>query len=403
MKYIIILGDGMPDYPLEELGGKTPLEYARIPHLDKLTEHGEIGTAKTVPEGLVPGSDVANLSVMGYDPSRYYTGRSPLEAAGMGLKLGNLDLAIRCNLVTLSQDEPYSRKTMLDFGVGNLSSSEGAALLADIAEVLGNESLKFYPGVGYRHLLIWENGPAAELFRLTPPHDLYGREVGAFLPAGERGADMLNLMEKSHALLAGHPFNEERRQRGLAPANSIWLWGQGGKPRLDSFQEKYGIEGAVISAVDLIKGIGACASLEVLDVPGATGTVETNYAGKVSAALEALQGGLDFVFLHIEAPDEAGHRGKLETKIKAIEEIDAKVVGEMLKGLEDFADYKLLAMADHPTPLAIRTHTSEAVPFCLYRKRDALRHPGRTFSEKTAAKGSYFDPGWKLTDYFLQR
>ncbi len=403
MKYIVILGDGMPDYPLEELGGKTPLEYAHTPRLDMLAKCGEMGLAKTVPDELSPGSDVANLSVLGYDPSRYYTGRSPLEAAGMGVELGAEDLTFRCNLVTLSEHEPYAGKTMLDYSADEIGSEEAAVLIDEAARQLGNETLKFYPGISYRHLLVWENGPLPELFRLTPPHDISGREIAPFLPGGEKGRFILSLMEKSSTILAGHPINNQRRARGLKPANSLWLWGQGKKPLMDSFRDKYGLEGAVISAVDLIKGLGRCASLQVMEVPGATGTVQTNYAGKVSAALESLQEGLDFVFIHIEAPDEAGHRGEPETKIKAIEEIDAKIVGEMLRGLDDFLDYKLLALSDHPTPLSLRTHTREAVPFCIYRKGEPVRHSKRVFSEKAAVGGLSFNPAWKLMDYFLTK
>jgi len=403
MKYIVILGDGMADYPLEELDGKTPLEYARTPNLDRLARCGEIGMAKTVPDNFPPGSDVANLSVLGYDPVRYYTGRSPLEAAGMGVELGESDLAFRCNLVTLSEDEPYSSKKMQDYSAGDINSSEGAVLIAEVSRILGNEVLRFYPGVGYRHLLVWKDGPLPELFRLTPPHDIPGREIDRFLPRGEKGKDILALMEKSSAILSCHPLNEKRRSEGLNPANSIWLWGQGKKPRLDSFRSKYGLSGAVISAVDLIKGLGVCASLEVIEVPGATGKIETNYAGKVSAALQALREGMDFVFLHIEAPDEAGHQGELETKIKAIEEIDAKVVGEIQRGLDAFPSYKILALTDHPTPLSLRTHTREAVPFCLHKKGDGLRNPDLIFSEKAAAGRLYFDPAWKLMDYFIAR
>lgn len=401
MKYIVILGDGMPDYPLDELDGKTPLEYARTPNLDRLAKCGEIGTAKTVPDNLSPGSDVANLSVLGYDPATFYTGRSPLEAAGMGVELDESDLTFRCNLVTLSDDEPYSSKKMLDYSAGDIDSSEGAVLIAEISRVLGNNVLRFYPGVGYRHLLVWKDGPLPELFQLTPPHDIPGRDIDRFLPGGEKGINILALMEKSSALLSKHPLNEKRRLEGIKPANSIWLWGQGKKPRLNSFRSKYGLNGAVISAVDLIKGLGVCASLEVIEVPGATGKIETNYAGKVSAALKALQEGMDFIFLHIEAPDEAGHQGELETKIKAIEEIDAKVVGEMLRGLDTFPSYKILALADHPTPLSLRTHTREAVPFCLYKNGGGLHNPDLIFSEKAAARGLYFDPAWKLMDYFI--
>ncbi len=403
MKYIIILGDGMPDYPLDELGGETPLEYARTPNLDLLARCGETGLAKTVPDELLPGSDVANLAVMGYDPSKYYTGRSPLEAAGMGVELDDEDLTFRCNLVTLSDDEPYSRKKMLDYSAGEISSVEAAVLINEFARLPGIDSLKFYPGVSYRHLAVWESGPLPDHFRLTPPHDISGREIAEFLPAGEKGAFILSIMERSSFFLNGHSLNKERREKGLKPANSLWLWGQGKKPRFDAFRDKYGLEGAIISAVDLLKGLGRCASLEVIEVPGATGTLHTNYSGKVSAALESLQHGLDFVFLHIEAPDEAGHRGEVETKIEAIEKLDAKIVGEMLRGLESLADYKLLALSDHPTPLSLRTHTRESVPFCIYRKGEPVRHPERSFSEKAAAAGLNFDPGWKLMKYFLTK
>ena len=269
MKYIIILGDGMPDYPLEELEGKTPLEYAQTPNLDRLAKCGETGMAKTVPEELSPGSDVANLSVLGYDPSRYYTGRSPLEAAGMGVKLDDLDLTIRCNLVTLSDDEPYSRKIMLDYGAGDISSSESAVLMDEVACALGNEVLKFYPGVGYRHLLVWKNGPLPELFRLTPPHDISDREISEFLPGGEKGTNILTLMEKSNTLLSGHPLNKERRLKGLKPANSLWLWGQGKNRVWTVSRKNMGSTGGHLCG-NLIKGIGVCASLEVIEVPGAT-------------------------------------------------------------------------------------------------------------------------------------
>ena len=342
---------------------------------------------------------------MGYDPSRYYTGRAPLEAAGMGVELSSDDLTFRCNLVTLSDDEPYSRKKMLDYSAGEISSAEAADLIHDVARLLVIDSLKFYPGVGYRHLAVWENGPKPDHFSLTPPHDISGREIAGFLPAGEKGAFILSIMERSSSFLNGHPINKQRREKGLNPANSLWLWGQGKKPRFDAFRDKYGLEGAIISAVDLLKGLGRCASLEVIDVPGATGTLHTNYSGKVSAALEALQHGLDFIFLHIEAPDEAGHRGEVETKIEAIEKFDAKVVGEMLRGLESLGDYdyKLLILSDHPTPLSVRTHTRESVPFCIYRKGTPVRDPGRPFSEKAAAAGLNFDPGWKLMKYFLKK
>jgi len=407
-KYIVVLGDGMPDYPLQELGGKTPLEYARTPHLDMLAGRGVMGLARTVPEGLPPGSDVANLSALGYDPVKYYTGRSPLEAAGMGIELEAADLTLRCNLVTLSEEDSYNAKKMLDYSAGEIGSAEAAVLIEEIGKSLGNETLKFHNGFSYRHLLIWKEGPGPELFELTPPHDISGEVIWSFLPGGEKGGIILSLMEKSAAILAKHPINTQRRGQGLSPANSIWLWGEGRKPNLEAFRDKYGFEGGVISAVDLIKGLGRCMSLEVADVQGATGTIHTNYAGKVSAAFDFLAGGLDFVFLHIEAPDEAGHQGELETKIRAIEDVDTKVVGELLRGLEDFRDYRLLVLSDHPTPLSRRTHTREDVPFCIYDKSDQKRQAtGRNYSEKDAAAAVadvpmfFFDPGWTLMGHFL--
>ena len=400
-KYTVLLGDGMPDYPVRELNGKTPLEYARTPWLDKLAMCGRMGLARTVPDDLPPGSDVANLSVLGYDPARYYTGRSPLEAAGMGLELRESDLTFRCNLVTLSDEEPYGRKKMADYSAGEISSPEAAVLIDGIKDLLGSETLKFYHGVSYRHLLVWENGPPPGSFGLTPPHDISGQEIAPFLPCGEKGESICSMMERSVPFLAGHPINQERLAKGHNPANSIWLWGQGRKPQLKAFQEKYGLSGGVISAVDLIKGLGRCASLDVVDVPGATGNIHTNYSGKVSAALKLLEDGLDFVFVHIEAPDEAGHQGDTEMKIRAIEDFDAKVVGEMLRGMEGFRDFRLLAISDHPTPLSLRTHTREAVPFCIYEKGVPQTRPDRTYCEKDAAGELSFDPAYKLMAYFL--
>lgn len=401
MKYVVILGDGMPDYPLDELGGKTPLEYARTPNMDKLAKCGEMGTVKSVPDGMPAGSDVANLSVMGYDPARYYTGRSPIEAVAMGVEMSDQDLTFRCNLVTLSDEEPYKSKSMLDYSAGEISTAEAREIMNAVGQKLGSEIHSFYPGVSYRHLMVWRGGPSPDGFKLTPPHDISGKEITDYLPQGENSSVLLEFMEKSGAFLKEHPVNRDRLARGLKPANSIWLWGEGRKPRLDSFREKYGLEGVVISAVDLIKGLGILSGLEAADVPGATGTITTDFRGKAQRALKELHSGSDFIFVHVEAPDEAGHQGDIETKIKAIEEIDEKVVGEILRGLEDFPEYKLMVLSDHPTPLSLRTHTSEAVPFCIFKKGTPLKNPKGEYSESFAAKGIYIEKGHELMDYFL--
>ena len=401
MKYLVILGDGMPDYPCAELGGKTPLQYARTPQMDRLAQMGEFGMVKSVPDNMPPGSDVANLSIMGYDPARYYTGRAPIEAVAMGVDLAGDDTAFRCNLVTLSAEEPYAAKTMLDYSAGEIETEEAHVLIDELAKRLGNGIFHFYPGISYRHLMVWRSGP--QNFDQTPPHDIYGKVIGNYLPAGEDGEKLLALMEESHALLPLSPVNRERLARGAKAANSIWLWGQGRKPSLDSFVKKYGLSGAVISAVDLIKGLGLCAGLEAVHLPGATGNIHTDFRGKAIKALEKLQEGLDFVFVHVEAPDEAGHQGDLETKIKAIEEIDEKVVGEVLRGLSDFPQSRLMVLSDHPTPLALRTHTSEAVPYCIYKGETEKTNPDATFCEAVAQKGSYLPYGHLLMDKFLKR
>jgi len=403
VKYAIVLGDGMPDYPMVELGGKTPLAYARTPHMDKLARHGEVGIVRSVPPGMPPGSDVANLSVMGYNPARYYTGRSPIEAVAMGVKLAEDDLAFRCNLVTLSGEGPYERRIMHDYSAGEISTSEAREIIEVVAARLGNDIFNFYPGMSYRHLMVWRGCPEPNCFNLTPPHDITEKMIAAYLPKGGKSELLLELMEKSSAFLPEHPVNRERAARGLRPANSIWLWGQGRKSRLDSFREKYGLEGAVISAMDLIKGLGILAGFEVVDVPGATGNITTDFKGKARKALDVLLEGRDFVFIHVESPDEAGHQGDLEVKIRAIEEIDEKVVGEILRGLEEFQDYRLMVLSDHPTPLSLRTHTAEPVPFCIYKKEDPLKNPQGEFSESFAAKGMYMEEGFRLMNFFLGR
>ncbi len=400
MKYIVILGDGMPDYPLDELAGKTPLQYARTPNLDWLAKRGELGTVYGVPPGLPPGSDVANLSIMGYDPTRYYTGRAPIEAVAMGVDLAAEDTAFRCNLVTLSGEKNYADKVMLDYSAGEIDSATAKVLVDGLSKLFSSKVLRFFPGMSYRHLMVWRGGP--DDFTLTPPHDIYGQKIGPYLPDAKYAQKLLSLMMESNAFLEQHPINKERAAKGLNPANSIWLWGQGRKPQLDSFKEKYGLEGAVISAVDLIKGLGLCAGLEAVNLPGATGNIHTDFRGKAKKALEKLQQGFDFVFIHVEAPDEAGHQGDLQTKIKAIEEIDEKVVGEVLRGLHDFPQSKLMALSDHPTPLALRTHTREAVPYCIYKGGRTVVNARAAFCEESAQKGPCFKKGYRLMDHFLK-
>ncbi|MFA7467863.1 MAG: cofactor-independent phosphoglycerate mutase [Desulfotomaculaceae bacterium] len=363
MKYIVLLGDGMADDPRPELDNKTPLQFAHTPNMDMLASRGETGLVKTVPEGYPPGSDVANLAVMGYAPQQYYTGRSPLEAVSMGISLADNDVAFRCNLVTLSNEAEYSDKQMLDYSAGEISSAEARELILAVQSQLGSGDRHFYPGISYRHLMVWSDGP--EHPELTPPHDISGRPVAEYLPRGKGGETLLDLMRQSSSILCNHPVNLARREKKQHPANSVWLWGQGKKPALPLFKDLYGLEGAVVSAVDLLMGIGICAGLEVLKVPGATGNIHTNFHGKALAALEALKNRVDFVYLHVEAPDEAGHQGDTETKVRAIEEIDRQVLGTLLEGMADIGDYKILLLPDHPTPLNIRTHTSAPVPYAI--------------------------------------
>lgn len=404
MKYIVLLGDGMADYPIPALNGKTPLEAANKPNMDFLAHHGELGLVKTVPEGFPPGSDVANLSVFGYAPQQYYTGRSPLEAVSMGVAMEHTDMAFRCNLVTLSGEEHYEEKTMLDYSSGEITTEEAGELMKAIADELNAPGFSFYPGISYRHCLIWKNGK--EGLTLTPPHDISGRNIASYLPQGGNSNVFLSFMKQSEAILKDHPVNLNRIKRGLNPATSIWLWGQGRKPALKPFREKYNLSGSVISAVDLIRGIGILAGLESIQVEGATGNLHTNYAGKAQACLRALEKGSDFVYVHVEAPDECGHQGMLEGKVTSIEKIDSELLSPLLKGLEKW-DYSILLLPDHPTPLSIRTHSREPVPYVIYREtaRKAFNEPSfaiRRFTEKEAeATGILVEEGHTLMDRFL--
>jgi 2,3-bisphosphoglycerate-independent phosphoglycerate mutase len=402
MKYLIILGDGMADYPVPQLNGKTPLQVGKKPAMDRLASLGELGTVKTVPPGLPPGSDVANLSVMGYDPRIYYTGRSPLEAVSMGIDLKPTDVAFRCNLVTLSDAPLYHDKTMIDYSSDEISTAESKVLMADIAKSLNSADFSFYPGISYRHLMVWHGGPIS--CRLTPPHDISDRPITTHLPQGDGGAQLLSLMEQSINILKNHPINQARIQKGLRPATSIWLWGQGKKPALKSFTEKYQLRGSVISAVDLAKGLGLCAGLKVINVPGATGNVHTNFRGKAEAALNAFTEGEDFIYLHFEAPDEAGHRGEIENKILSIEKINSEVLEFLLKEMPRVTeDFKIMLLPDHPTPLTLKTHVPDPVPFVIYRhSNQETSRLCRSFDEETAKQsGLYIEEGFTLMDRFI--
>ncbi len=399
MKYIVVLMDGAADTPVPELNGQTPLEAARKPHIDALASQGELGMVTTVPKNLPPGSDVANLSVFGYDPLKYYTGRSPLEAVSMGVPLTLTDTTFRANLVTLSEEECYEEKTMVDYSSDEISTEESHQLIAALNDALKTDAYEFFGGISYRHLMVWHN--RENNFSLTPPHDISDRVVGGYLPQDET---LLMLMKKSYEILKDHPVNQARIAKGLHPANSLWIWGNGTKPNLDSYQSRFGIRGAVISAVDLVKGIGHCAQLEVIEVPGATGTVHTNFEGKAQAAIDALKSGADFVYLHLEGADEAGHRREIENKVKAIEYIDSKIVAPLQAYLEESGeDYHILIMPDHPTPLAIRTHTSDPIPYLLFCSERPEIHETRRYTENDAAATGIVQPmGHLLIQQLLQ-
>ncbi len=406
MKYVVVLGDGMADYPVESLGNKTPLQAAVTPAIDYMAKHGILGLAKTVPAGMPPGSDTANLAVMGYNPAVYYSGRSPFEAASMGIPMKSTDITFRCNLVTLSEDEPYEEKTMLDHSADEITSEEARALILAISEKLGSEVFRFYPGFGYRHVLVWDKGPYD--WRLIPPHDILEKKITDYMPAGSHSSVLERMMKESCSILIEHPVNKSRIARGLRPANSIWIWGEGKKPALSSFYDKYGLRGTVISAVDLIKGIGKCAGLESVEVPGATGNIHTNFKGKAEAALNALKRGQDFVYIHIEAPDECGHRHEVDNKVRSIELIDRQIIKPIMDELNRLGeDYRMLVVPDHPTPLVLRTHTSEPVPYLIFQSSDPKNHPMQTYDEASALKASskntslYIEEGFRLMDRFL--
>lgn len=403
MKYAVVLCDGMADYPVPELGGKTPMAVANKPHMDDLARRGTIGLVKTVDDSMTPGSDVANLSVMGYDPKQYYTGRSPLEAISMGIDLKDSDVTVRCNLVTLSDDEPFAEKKMVDYCADDISTAEAAQLIDAVQQALGNEIFCFYAGVSYRHCLVWHDGVLA-LGALTPPHDIPGRVIREYLPSVPAAQPLCDLMERAYEVLKDHPVNQARIARGKRPGNGIWLWGQGSRPQLDAFEEKFGVRGTVISAVDLIKGIGVCAGMQVRNVTGATGYIDTNFEGKAQAALQALADGQDFVYIHLEAPDECGHRHEVENKVRAIELIDAHVLAPLLDGLNAYDNYRVLILPDHPTPMVTRTHARDAVPFVLFEKATATPRVLDCFNEDSAkASGVYVEKACDLMAAFLRK
>lgn len=399
-KYLVLLGDGMADEPLAELDGRTPLEAAETPNFDRLAASAELGTVATVPEGYPAGSDVANLSVFGYAPEKYYTGRAPLEAASMGIELGPDDVVFRCNLVNILHYQ--ARGFMHDFSAGHIPTAEAHEIIAALNRELKTPELEFFPGISYRHLLVLRNcPPELATIKLMPPHDIIGQEVIDHLP-GDYASPLLNLMTSSQMIIHALPEFRERLDAGEVTANSIWLWGQGKRPRLDLFSELYGLDGAVISAVDLIKGIGLLAGMEVIEVPGATGYIDTNYENKAAYALKAFAEH-DFIYLHVESPDESAHEGSLEKKLKAISDLDQRLLGPLLKGLEaEFPAYRLLIMPDHPTPIRLKTHTADPVPFMLYDSRHPAAGSGSGYNEKSAAAAAnHFAAGPLLQKHFV--
>lgn len=400
MKYLVVLYDGMADYPVPALDGKTPMELAKKPLLDKLARFGKVGTVKTVADGLKPGSDIANMSVLGYNPKECYTGRSPLEAVSIGVDMKDTDIIFRTNLVTLSDEENYEDKTMVDYSAGDISTAEAAEIIKSVQEHFGNEKFAFYSGVAYRHCLVWNNG-TLDLGKMTPPHDISGKVIGEHLSDSENAKELIAMMKESYDFLMEHPVNKERMAKGERPANSIWLWGEGTKPALSNFKEKYGVDGSIISAVDLLKGIAKCAGMGSPDVEGATGYIDTNFEGKADCAIEELKT-KDFVYIHIEAPDECGHRNEPENKVKAIEMIDEKVLARVLPELDKYDDYKVMVLPDHPTPIVTMTHAGDAVPYLIYQKSKASDNGIESFTENTAKEaGNYVEVGYSLMDSFI--
>ena len=399
MKYIVVLGDGMADEPIPALGGRTPLDAAVTPVMDELAGKGTLGTVQNVPAGMAPGSDVANLSVLGYDPAANYSGRSPLEALSVGVQMEDDDVIFRSNIVTLTEPEPYAQKTILDHSSGEISTTDADILMDAIRAEFNNDTFRFYTGTSYRHILVWKHGRVSAL---EPPHDHLGKVIGDYLPQEKVLRDM---MERSFDILNNHPLNLARASAGKHKANSLWFWGAGTKPKVQNFKEKTGLTGAMISAVDLLKGIAVGAGMKVYNVPGATGSIDTNWEGKAQAAIDALlKDGCDYAYIHVEAPDEMGHQGRVEDKVKSIEYLDSRLIARVKQAMEAAGeDYRMLILPDHPTPLRIRTHTSNPVPYLLYDSTHEQKKRER-FTEESARNADIFEPnGYKLLERFLAK
>ncbi len=396
MKYVVIQGDGMSDFPVESLGGKTPLERAHTPNMDRLARGGRLGLARTIPDGFPAGTDVGTMTILGYDPARYHTGRSPIEAASMGIDLSDTDVAFRCNLVTIGGQA--GEQVMVDFTAGHITSEEAKEIIESIQAELGGGDVDFHPGVSYRHCMVWHGGPAAT--RTTPPHDITDRAVAGYLPAGEGSRELVRLADAARELLAEHPVNARRRAGGEKPATDIWLWGQGRRPAVPTLAERFGLRGALITAVDVVGGLGRLAGLTRIEVPGITGFIDTNYVGKGSYALDALNDH-DFVFIHVESTDETGHMGDAALKVQAIEDLDAKVIGTVLDGIGRYGDYRIMVLPDHATPVSTKTHAADPVPFAIFDSRSTAGS-GRCYNETEAAQtGDVVEDGHTLLEQFL--
>lgn len=400
MKYVVVLGDGMADWPIEALGGKTPIEYAKTPNLDVLSKKSELGMVHTIPDGMKPGSDTANLSVIGYNPEIYYSGRSPLEALSIGVPMKDTDIALRCNIVTISEDDvPFEEQTIIDHSSSEISTEDCAVLLKAVSDELANEEFQFYVGTSYRHCLIWNHGKVVDL---TQPHDVLGQVIGQYLPKEEKFTQM---MKRSYEILKNHPLNIERKKKGLNPANCCWFWGAGTKPALSSFEEKTGKKGMMVSAVDLLKGIAVGASMGVAKVEGANGGLHTNYEGKVEAAVKAItEDGYDFAYIHVEAPDEMGHQGSVERKVQAVEFLDSRVIGPVVNKLKDKnVDFRMLVLPDHPTPIKVRTHTAEEVPYLLYDSTNEKNETWNYNEREGRESGNLVSKGHQLIDHLFEK
>lgn len=398
MKYVVFLCDGMADYKIESLGNKTPLEVCKKENIDKLSKDSYVGLIKSVADGMKPGSDVANLAILGYDPFKYYTGRSPLEAGSIGIDMKDTDVSLRCNLVTVSEEPNYDDKTIIDYCAGDISTKDAKILVDYLKEHLDNDTFKLYSGVSYRHCLIWNNG-TTNVGRITPPHDITGKKVKEYTPENQL---LYDYMKKSYELLNNHPLNIERAKKGLNKANSAWLWGEGKRAMLDDFNKKYNLKATMISAVDLLKGIGKFSNMNVVNVEGATGYIDTNFKGKADAAINAFKSGSDFVYIHVEAPDECGHRAELDNKVKAISLIDEKIIGPVVEYLKSQGDFKVLVTPDHATPLCKKTHTNDPIPFMIYDSRKKYNGVDNFCEEEASKTGVFITPGYTLMDKFIK-